>query len=112
MALYLDSDRRPGSPWVESEAQELIVYCAAGIRKPVAEAAKAFEEEYGVVVRLDYGSSGELEGKLELERAQKAPRCDLYIPADLSFFAKSSRKRTDRRASDLGFVPACPGDGF
>ena len=70
VALYLDSDTRPGSPWVESEAQELIVYCAAGIRKPVADAAKAFEEEYGVVVRLDYGSSGELEGKLELERAQ------------------------------------------
>ena len=61
VALYLDSDRRPRSPWVGSEAQELIVYCAAGIRKPVADAAKAFEEEYGVVVRLDYGSSGELE---------------------------------------------------
>lgn len=92
VALYLDSDRRPGSPWVESEAQELIVYCAAGIRKPVAEAAKAFEEEYGVVVRLDYGSSGELEGKLELERAQKAPRCDLYIPADLSFSQRAREK--------------------
>ena len=92
VALYLDSDRRPGSPWVGSEAQELIVYCAAGIRKPVAEAAKAFEEEYGVVVRLDYGSSGELEGKLELERAQNAPRCDLYIPADLSFSQRAREK--------------------
>ncbi len=85
-------DSRPGSPWVGSEAQELIVYCAAGIRKPVAEAAKAFEEEFGVIVRLDYGSSGELEGKLELERAQKAPRCDLYIPADLSFSQRAREK--------------------
>ena len=85
-------DSRPGSPWAGSEAQELIVYCAAGIRKPVAEAAKAFEEEFGVIVRLDYGSSGELEGKLELERAQKAPRCDLYIPADLSFSQRAREK--------------------
>ena len=85
-------DSRPRSSWVGSEAQELIVYCAAGIRKPVAEAAKAFEEEFGVIVRLDYGSSGELEGKLELERAQKAPRCDLYIPADLSFSQRAREK--------------------
>ena len=91
VVLYL-LDSRPESPWVGSETQELIVYCAAGIRKPVAEAAKAFEEEFGVIVRLDYGSSGELEGKLELERAQKAPRCDLYIPADLSFSQRAREK--------------------
>jgi len=88
----LGSEDRSRGPWVGSKAQELVVYCAAGIRKPVAEAAKAFEEAYGVIVRLDYGSSGELEGKLELERAQNAPRCDLYIPADLSFAQRAREK--------------------
>ena len=92
VVFHFGSESRSTNPLIGSRAQELVVYCAAGIRKPVAEAAKAFEEEYGVVVRLDYGSSGELEGKIELERAQNAPRCDLYIPADLSFSQRAREK--------------------
>ena len=76
-----------------SSKTELVIYCAAGIRKPVEEAARLFEKEYDVEIRLDYGSSGELEGKIELELASNAPRCDVYIPADVSFVDRARSKR-------------------
>jgi len=74
------------------EKTEIVVYCAAGIRAPVAEAAREFEASHDILIRLDHGSSGELEGKLELERTHQTPRCDLYIPADFSF-AKRARAK-------------------
>ncbi|MBT5925081.1 MAG: extracellular solute-binding protein [Verrucomicrobia bacterium] len=81
-------------PSVEADSKDasLVVYCAAGIRKPVEEAAKLFEKAYDVEIRLDYGSSGELEGKIELEIASNAPRCDVYIPADVSFVERAQSK--------------------
>ena len=79
--LVLDSQRSG----TKSATQELLVYCAAGIRLPVEEAARQFEEEVGIKIRLEYDSSGGLEGKLKLDRENSAPRADVYIPADLSF---------------------------
>ena len=79
--LVLDSQRSG----TKSATQELLVYCAAGIRLPVEEAARQFEEEVGIKIRLEYDSSGGLEGKLKLDRENSVPRADVYIPADLSF---------------------------
>lgn len=81
-----------GSSTTSKPGNAIVVYCAAGMRKPVEEAAIAFQKEFNVEVRLDYGSSGELEGKLELERTSRTPRCDLYIPADLSFAERAREK--------------------
>ncbi|MFT5496917.1 MAG: molybdate transport system substrate-binding protein [Kiritimatiellia bacterium] len=67
------------------EARELQVYCAAGVRLPVEAAAKQYEAEYGVKIRLDYDSSGGLESKLKLDRDNGKIRADVYIPADISF---------------------------
>jgi molybdate transport system substrate-binding protein len=68
-----------------SGARELLVYCASGIRLPVEEAARQFEEDVGVTVRVEYDSSGGLEGKLKLDKENSQPRADVYIPADVSF---------------------------
>ena len=76
---------RSGRGGTSSSGEELMVYCAAGIRLPVEAAAAEFEKETGVSVRLDYGSSGALEGKLALGQQAGANRADLYIPADVSF---------------------------
>jgi len=75
-----------------AEKKNLTVYCAAGIRKPVEELAKRYEKEFEVAVRLDYGSSGEMEGKLELDQQNGATRADLYIPADQSFADRARGK--------------------
>jgi len=85
----------------DKPSQAIVVYCAAGMRKPVEEAAKSFQKAFDVEVRLDYGSSGELEGKLELERTSQTPRCDLYIPADLSFVERVQEKGLTRESIPL-----------
>jgi molybdate transport system substrate-binding protein len=92
LALAIYWLRLPPTGENPSRNASLVVYCAAGMRMPVEEAARLFEKEYGVEVRLDYGSSGELEGKLELERASNASRCDIYIPADFSFAERARSK--------------------
>ena len=79
-------------PEVETSPEDLTVYCAAGIRKPVEEAAIAFQKEFGVKITLDYDSSGALEGKLQLDRDSNKSRADLYIPADLSFANRAREK--------------------
>jgi len=43
-----------------SSAEPLVFYCAAGIKPPVEEVVRAYEEEYGVTIRLQYGGSGTL----------------------------------------------------
>ena len=57
----------------------LEVHCAAGLRLPVEEIASDFEKAFGVKVKLSYGGSGELLGKLSMAGG------DLYIPADASY---------------------------
>ncbi len=70
----------------------LVIYCAAGIRKPVEAAARLYQKERGVVIRLNYGSSGELENKIALEKKTGLSRCDLYIPADPFFGNRAQSK--------------------
>lgn len=63
----------------------LTIYCAAALRKPVEAAAKLYQQKHRLNIRLNYGSSGELQGKLALEKQTRLSRCDLYIPADPFF---------------------------
>ena len=44
----------------ENEEKSILVYCAAGIKPVVEKVAKAYYEEYGVRVDLQYGGSGTL----------------------------------------------------
>jgi molybdenum ABC transporter molybdate-binding protein len=61
-------------------ADSVFLYCAAGIRNPVAAVAKQYEKEYGVRVQIQYGGSGTLLSSL---RASKTG--DLYVAADRSY---------------------------
>ena len=64
-----------------------MVYCAAGIKPPVVEAARRYEEEYGVHIELNYDSSGGLLSSIEVH-----PKGDLYIPADDLFTQRGRDK--------------------
>ena len=68
----------------------LTIYCAAALRKPVEAAAKLYQQTHPLNIRLNYGSSGELQSKLVLEKQTRLSRCDLYIPAD-PFFGQLAR---------------------
>jgi len=66
-----DSGRPP------SGAQELMLYCGAGIRPPADDLIGAFFAEYGIRVVPDYAGSEVLLSKIKLAR-----RGDLYMPGD------------------------------
>jgi len=80
--------RWPGH--TELPAKEgLVVYCAAGVVKPVEEVAAAYEGEYGVPVRIEPGGSGALLSKLRI-----APeRADLYLAAEESYLREARQKK-------------------
>jgi molybdate transport system substrate-binding protein len=71
----------------KTDKRPLFVYCAAGIRAPVEEAARAYEDEYGVPVQLTYGGSETLLTNLAVSK-----RGDLYIPGDDSYIEKAREK--------------------
>lgn len=71
---------------------ELVIYCAAGIKLPIADVTKAYSEEYGIPVKIEYGSSGELESKLLQDASYNKERAHLYIPADVSFSQRTIEK--------------------
>ena len=72
--------------------QELLVYCAAGVKRAVEEVAGKFEQELGVKIALEYASSGVLANKLKTDRESGIARADVYIPADYIY--------TERAAAD------------
>ncbi|MHC4433367.1 MAG: substrate-binding domain-containing protein [Planctomycetota bacterium] len=74
-----DEDTGSGSP--------LLVYCAAGIKPPVLELAREFEEKYGTPIQLQYGGSGTLLSNVEVSQ-----RGDLYIAGDRSYIDIASER--------------------
>ena len=69
--LFFGCDRRGG------DGDELLFYCAAGIRPPVAEIIEAFESEHDIRIVTDYAGSETLLSKIKLVRIG-----DLYLPGD------------------------------
>jgi molybdenum ABC transporter molybdate-binding protein len=65
----------------------LLVYCAAGVKPPVAELAKRYETESGVKVQIQYGGSGTLLSNIEVSH-----KGDLYVAADHSYIELASKK--------------------
>lgn len=66
-------------------AKSLTVYCAAGVRLAVEEAAKQFEREMGVSVKLEYANSGVLANRLKIDKEGGLASADVYIPADYTY---------------------------
>ena len=69
---------RPGKP-AAAPHNSLLVYCAAGIKPPVEAAARAYENEFGVRIQLQFGGSGTLLSNLRVAKAG-----DLFVAADES----------------------------
>jgi molybdate transport system substrate-binding protein len=71
---------------------QLIIYCAAALKLPISEITKAYTAKFGIPVSIEYGSSGELETKLQQDANYKRSRAHLYIPADSSFSKRTKAK--------------------
>jgi len=85
----------------EAEPAELLLYCGAGIRPPVAQMAEAFEHEHGVRVVVDYAGSEVLLSKIKLAR-----KGDLYMPGDKHYIDQAAKEgMIDSQQSACYFVP-------
>jgi molybdate transport system substrate-binding protein len=61
--------------------ESLLVYCGAGMKKPMDELGSQFEQEYGVKVICNYAGSGHLLNQMEL-----AEEGDIYQPGAMHYF--------------------------
>jgi molybdenum ABC transporter molybdate-binding protein len=77
----------------------LVFYCAAGIKPPVERIAKAYEEEYGIPVQLQYGGSGTLLSNLAVSR-----RGDLYLAGDQSYIQIALEKNLLAESIPLAYM--------
>ncbi len=81
---------KPGSPGLqEKRAQELVLYCAAGLMKPVEEVCDSYEQEYGVSVRIEPDGSGKLLSKIRVT----PDRGDLFLAAEESYVREARARR-------------------
>lgn len=67
--------------------EPLLVFCAAGIKDPVESAARKYEAETGVPVRLQYGPSQAL-----VIQAETSKKGDLFLPGDNSYIELARSK--------------------
>jgi molybdenum ABC transporter molybdate-binding protein len=81
-----------GGPGRAPEANQLTVYCAAGVRFPVEEIAQQYKQEFGIPVEIQFGGSNTLLSQI---KANTFDTADLYLAAD-DFYT--------RAAQDEGFA--------
>jgi molybdenum ABC transporter molybdate-binding protein len=67
---------------------ELVLFCAAGLAKPVEEICTRYEQEYGTRVIINPAGSGTLLSQLRLT----PERVDLFLAAEESFIDDARRK--------------------
>ncbi len=84
------------SPDGGGASRQLVVYCAAGLKKPVEAAAAAFEKDTGGTVSLQFGGTGTL-----LSQLQVAKRGDLLIAADDGSLADAAKLKLVRETLPL-----------
>lgn len=84
MAGCAQKNPTPVEPEKKSfEGQTLNLYVAAGMKKPMDQIIKSFQEETGATVAVNYGPTGGLYAQID----QNQP-CDLYYAADWIYIEK------------------------
>lgn len=82
----------------DDDVDEIMLFCAAGIRPAVEPIAKEYEREYGVKVRINYAGSDNLLNQLTVEKKTG----DLYLAADASYIKKGQAKGIVKEELPLG----------
>lgn len=85
------------SDTVGFEGEELNLYVAAGLKKPMDTVIAEFEDTTGAVVLVNYGPSGGLFAQIK-----EGQPCDLYYSADWIYIEKS--KGIDKVISEKKFL--------
>ena len=69
------------------EPHSLLVYCGAGMRKPMDEIGSLFFEEYGIPINYNYAGSNTLLSQMELTQMG-----DVYMPGATYYFDIAKEK--------------------
>ncbi len=69
------------------DSDELLMFCAAGVRSAIEPIVEQYAEEYGVTVRVQYGGSNTLLSQIEI-----SPAGDLFLAADDSYTQLANEK--------------------
>ncbi|MEE9403407.1 MAG: molybdate ABC transporter substrate-binding protein [Algisphaera sp.] len=76
------------------------MFCAAGMKAPVSEIAKQYEEECGVEVQIQYGGSGALLSSLSVGVG------DVYLAADSSYLQRAKASGLVAEVMPVAFLRA------
>ena len=95
----LSGCEKPGGSTPGSPRASLVVYCAAGLKKPVEAAAKAYEQDTQVAVQLQYGGTGTL-----LSQIRVAGKGDVFISADDGAVADARKLNLVREALPVAML--------
>jgi molybdate transport system substrate-binding protein len=95
--------QEPGAePERESRGEELLVYCGAGLRIPMEEIARMFQEETGIMVQFSYGGSAQCVGQILL-----VEKGDVFLPGDVDELRELNEKdKIDRQKPVVLHIPA------
>jgi molybdate transport system substrate-binding protein len=70
-----------------ASADDMLLFCGAGLRQPVQELVEVFQRDTGIRVSVEYGGSGKL-----LSRHIATGRGDLYLPGSFFYIEQLARK--------------------
>lgn len=84
-----------------SQQQELLVYCGAGLRKPMEEIAAMFQEETGNIVQFSFGGSAQCIGQI-----LTVNKGDVFLPGDVAELEELIKKdKIDRQKPVVLHIP-------
>jgi len=82
----------------EGEVQTLQVFSGAGLRKPMDEIGKVFEEKYGVKVEYAYAGSAQNLSQIEL-----TGKGDVYVPGAMYYYESAKEKGLVDEKKDVAY---------
>jgi molybdate transport system substrate-binding protein len=92
----------------KQQTKPLLVFSGAGLKKPMDEIGKVFEEKYGVKVQYTYAGAGQ-----NLSQIALTGEGDVFTPGDISFYETAKEQGLVDSKKDIAYhVPiiAVPAD--
>ena len=82
----------------ETDEESLLVYCGAGLAKPMNEIGEVFEEEFGVQIQYTFAGSAQ-----NLSQLQLAGEGDVYMPGALYYYEQAAEKGLTVYEKDIAY---------
>jgi len=85
--LGCGAQQSPTGGSASPDGSELLFYCGAGLKQPVEEVVRQFENKHGITVRPDFAGSEFLLGRIKLRQEG-----DLFMPGDVQYVDAAEQK--------------------